>query len=167
MEKQEKNQWHPGFAAAMRMELRENRNDLEFEEEHPLSRKPLQIDLLIVKNDRNIAIRNKIGKIFKRYNIIEYKSPGDELGIDVFYKVVAYACLYKNSSDRENGYKAEDITITLVRHSYPRTLMKYLQNEGYEVEKDTAGIYTISGNIMFSMQVIVSKGIGKHRAYMA
>lgn len=53
---QKKNQWHPGFAAAIRMELKENREGLTFEEEHPLSKKPLQIDMLIIKNEKNVKI---------------------------------------------------------------------------------------------------------------
>lgn len=107
------NQWHPGFVAAMQMEFADNREDLEFIQEHNLSKKPLQIDLLVIKNSKNIVIRNGIGKLFRRYNIIEYKSPDDEMGIDVFYKVNAYACLYKSSADKENLYHVDDITITL------------------------------------------------------
>ena len=40
-------QWHPGFCAAAEIELRQNREDLEFHREYNLSKKPLQIDLLI------------------------------------------------------------------------------------------------------------------------
>lgn len=123
---QKKNQWHPGFAAAIRMELKENREGLTFEEEHPLSKKPLQIDMLIIKNEKNVKIKNKIGRIFRRYNIVEYKSPDDSMSVDTFYKVVGYACLYKVSSEYENAYDAEEITITLVRQRYPITLMRYL-----------------------------------------
>ena len=151
------NQWHPGFVAALQMELWENREDLEFTEEHNLSKKPLQIDLLVIKNNKNTVIRNGIGKIFRRYNIIEYKSPDDEMGVDVFYKVNAYACLYKSGGDRENMYHVDDITITLLRHNYPRTLMEHLQAEGYTVTKRESGIYEASGKNMFATQIIVSK----------
>lgn len=157
MGEQKKTQWHPGFTAAIRMELRDNRDDLEFKEEHNLSKKPLQIDLLIIKNDKNVAIQNKIGKIFKRYNILEYKSPDDEMGVDAFYKVLAYACLYKSSGERENEYKANDITITFIRQRYPKTLIEYLENEGYVVERKHPGIYYITGKTIFDMQIIVSK----------
>ena len=157
MEEKKKNQWHPGFAAAIRMELRDNRNDLEFETEHNLSRKPLQIDLLIIKNNRNAVMQNKIGRIFRRYNIVEYKSPDDEMGIDTFYKVIAYACLYKANSDWEDGNKASDITITLIRHRYPRKLLEYLKEEGCIVKREYPGIYYLTNNMMFKIQIIVSK----------
>ena len=44
-------QWHPGFVAAMDMELREDRDILELESEHNLNRKPLEIDLLVIKKE--------------------------------------------------------------------------------------------------------------------
>ena len=33
-------QWHPGFTAAIQMELKHNWHHLTFEEEHNLSKKP-------------------------------------------------------------------------------------------------------------------------------
>jgi hypothetical protein len=156
---QEKNQWHPGFTAAMQMELKDNREDLVFEEEHSLSKKPLQIDLLVIKNEKNVVLKNRIGKLFKRYNVLEYKSPDDEMGVDTFYKVVAYACLYKAESDVENGYEAKDITITLIRHRKPVRLMQYLKQEGYELTEAYPGIYYISGKTMFDVQIIVSREV--------
>jgi len=42
-------QWHPGFVAAMDLELKEYRKDLLFEKKYNLNTKPLEIDLLIIK----------------------------------------------------------------------------------------------------------------------
>ena len=55
------------------------------------------------------------------------------------------------------NYKAEDITITLIRQRYPRTLVNYLKQQGFTVEKRFPGIYYVTGNILFAMQIIVSK----------
>ena len=41
-------QWHPAFCAAAELELRFNKDDLEFKREYNLSKKPLQMDLLII-----------------------------------------------------------------------------------------------------------------------
>ena len=87
-------QWHPGFVSAMNLELRENRTDLIYEKEYNLNTKPLEIDLLVIKKDGNVQIVNEIGKLFRGHNIMEYKSPKDELNIDTFYKAGAYAGLY-------------------------------------------------------------------------
>lgn len=59
----QKIQWHPGFYAAAELELRHNRKDLEFHREYNLSKKPLQIDLLIIEKLKDIQIQNEIGKI--------------------------------------------------------------------------------------------------------
>ena len=40
-------QWHQGFSAALRITLQEEMEFLEMQEEYLLSRKPLQIDILI------------------------------------------------------------------------------------------------------------------------
>ncbi len=42
-------QWHPGFAAAMGLELAENRDDLIIQKEFNLNTKPLEIDLLVTQ----------------------------------------------------------------------------------------------------------------------
>lgn len=94
--KETKVQWHPGFIAAMNLELTQNKKDLFFEKEYNLNTKPLEIDLLIIKKEAMTEIASEIGKIFRGHNILEYKSPEDHLDIDAFYKTTAYACLYKS-----------------------------------------------------------------------
>ena len=100
-DKLEKDYWHPGFLGAMEIEFREFRSDLVFDDEHSLSKEPLRIDLLVIKKNRNVRIRNQIGDIFRQYNVIEYKSPDDGMTIDDYYKTIGYACLYKGGEDGE------------------------------------------------------------------
>lgn len=47
--KAEKLQWHPAFCAATELELRQDLDVLELIPEYNLSKKPLQIDLVIIK----------------------------------------------------------------------------------------------------------------------
>lgn len=58
----EKIQWHPAFDAALQIELGEEAKYLTFESEHLLSKKPMQIDVL-VKNEKKVKIRKNIGRI--------------------------------------------------------------------------------------------------------
>ncbi|MBQ3027445.1 MAG: hypothetical protein IJD26_00065, partial [Lachnospiraceae bacterium] len=88
-------QWHSAFYAGLQIELAEEARYLEFENEHMLSSKPMQVDVLIIKKDKDRKIKKNIGRIFRTYNIIEYKSPDDSLSIDDFYKVYGYTCFYK------------------------------------------------------------------------
>lgn len=94
-------QWHPAFAAALRIELEKELEDLIIEEEHLLSHKPLQIDILLIKKTSKQQLDKNIARIFKEHNIIEYKSPNDSLSINDFYKVLGYACIYQ--ADTKNG----------------------------------------------------------------
>ena len=94
--KTEKLQWHPAFCAATELELRQDLDVLELIPEYNLSKKPLQIDLVIIKKmDWKRTLQNEIGHIMRGHNILEYKGPGDELTIDSFFKVIGYASLYK------------------------------------------------------------------------
>lgn len=61
-------QWHPAFFAAVNLELSENRQNLQFAREYNLNVKPLEIDLLITKNDPDTSVNNEIGRIFKGRN---------------------------------------------------------------------------------------------------
>ena len=153
--KSQKLQWHPAFCSALRLELLEDAENLEFTDEFQLTEKPLQIDCTVVKVKRDCKIKNEIGKIFRKHNIFEYKSPMDELNIDTFYKAVAYACLYKVLPNHVNEIPAEEITITLIRDRKPVKLMQELEKSGYECKKETVGIYYVSG-VMFPVQIIAS-----------
>lgn len=54
-------QWHPAFSAALRITLKEEMGFLEMYEEYPLSKKPLQIDILVIKKQKDIIIRKAVG----------------------------------------------------------------------------------------------------------
>lgn len=90
-------QWHTGFVHAMRLYLKDYEDDIEFNEEFQLTRKPLSIDLTIVKKPDDLIINNNIGRFFRKHNILEYKSPKDELNLETFYKVQAYALHIRGS----------------------------------------------------------------------
>ena len=154
-EKQKKLQWHPAFCSALRLELLEDAENLEFTDEFQLTEKPLRIDCTVVKVKKNCKIKNEIGKIFRKHNIFEYKSPKDELNIDTFYKAVAYACLYKVLPNHVDEIPAEEITITLIRDRKPVKLLGELEKSGYGYKKEAAGIYYVNG-AMFPVQIIVS-----------
>ncbi len=154
-------QWHPGFAAAMGLELAENRDDLIIQKEFNLNTKPLEIDLLVIKKNSDIRIDNEIGHIFKGHNIMEYKSPEDHLNIDTFYKAAAYACLYKSCGAKVDAIKADDITVSLVRDIRPLGLLQYLKKQGFLITNPYRGIYYIEGKVLFPTQIVVTRELGE------
>ena len=150
-------QWHPAFYAGVQIELCEEADQLIFENEHQLGTKPKEIDVLIIKKQSNHQIKKNIGKIFRKYNIIEYKSPTDYLSIDDFYQVYAYACFYKADAPILNYVPAREITITFVSEHYPRNLIKHLEKERlYHIRKIEHGIYYVEGDY-FPIQIICTK----------
>ena len=137
-------QWHPAFFEAIRLELEDYESDLEFVAERQLTTKPLQIDVVIVKKTRDMPIKKNIAEIFRRDNIIEYKSPTDYVSIENFYRVYAYACLY---AFLEEGADITDMTLTFVASSHPRELLAHLREaRGCTVEEKWPGVYIVSGD---------------------
>ena len=149
-------QWHPAFFAGLQIELAEEAHHLSFESEHQLGTKPKEIDVLVIKKDSDVSIKKNIGRIFRKHNIIEYKSPDDYLSIDAFYKVYGYACFYKADTTHANEIKAKEITISYVSKGYPYKLVKHLEREMHlKIQKIEKGIYYVLG-MCFSIQLIVT-----------
>lgn len=151
-------QWHPGFYAGLQIELAEEAHHLSFENEHQLGTKPKEIDVLVIKKDSNVAIKKNIGRIFRKHNIIEYKSPEDYLSIDDFYKVYGYACFYKADVKKVNEIKVKEITISFVTKRYPGKVMKHLEKErNLKVQRVEKGIYYVDvGGNCFPIQFVVT-----------
>ena len=108
-------QWNPAFNADLQIEFREEKEKLKFEQEYLLSSKPMAIDVLIIKKKNAEPIHKNIGKIFRKYNIIEYKSPSDALSVDDFVKkssIVYYSreALRKIHKDIEQFATSEQLT---------------------------------------------------------
>jgi len=143
----------------MRLELRDEEG-LIYQDEFDLTDKPLKIDLMIVKKSEDVVINNKIGKIFKGHNVIEYKSPTDTMNSNTFYKTIAYACLYMVSPKHAETINSDDVTITLLRNKKPVKLLQFLETKGYFVNNIYSGIYYITG-LLFDMQVIVSSELSE------
>ena len=159
----QKIQWHPAFVAATKIEFEDEREKLKFESEYQLSKKPMQIDLLILKKVENVSIYKNIGKIFRGNNVLEYKSPTDYMGVDDFYKVYGYACFYKADSEEANSIAINDITISLVSKKYPRKVIEHLTKErGYKIRKEEEGIYYVEGDI-FPIQILVTSRLSKEK----
>lgn len=149
-------QWHPGFVAAMDLELAENRADLVYEKEYNLNTKPLEIDLLVIKKDKDVRTVNEIGWIFRGYNVLEYKSPDDSLDIDAFYKAGAYASLYKAYGKVSDERKADDITVSLIREARPEGLFEYFKKHNIRTENPHRGIYYVQDEVLFPTQIVVA-----------
>lgn len=161
----EKLQWHPAFSAALRIEFEENLDDLDFKDEYQLSKKPMQMDILVIKKDNNVSIKKNIGHIFRTHNIIEYKSPDDSLNMNDFYKVYGYTCFYQSDTEKVKEIPPEEITITFVCGHYPRKMIQHLKAaRKIEIEKYGDGIYYLKGD-EFPIQLLITTQLSKEHNY--
>lgn len=151
----EKIQWHPGFYSGLELELRDYKDYLEFQTEYELSRKPLRMDILVIKKNPNVVIDDPLASFYSTHNIVEYKSPSDGLTIDDFYKVIGYALIYKGLGKSKNAILRSEITISFYRDSCPRELIHDLKNEGATVEEVQSGIYSVEGIIDIPIYIFV------------
>ena len=151
--KKERIAWHPAFVEAIRAELEEYRDVLEFRAEYPLTTEPLRIDVLIVKKRADAVIKKNIARIFREHNIIEYKSPGDYVSRPSFQKAQSYAWLY---ASLEN-LPIQNLTVTLVESGHPRSLIHHLKADlGHRVKEREPGIYVVK-EMPMPVQIIESE----------
>jgi hypothetical protein len=149
--------WHPAFVQAIRLELEQYGDKLEFIPEAQLTAEPLKIDVVVIKKARDLVIEKNIAVIFREYNILEYKNPTDHVSIGDFYKVYAYACLYASLEE----VPITAITLTFVESRRPRNLLAHLKKvRGYTVEEGLPGIYTVTGDIL-PIQIINSRRLSE------
>lgn len=154
-------QWHPAFYAVLQIELQDEFKHLDFENEHMLGTKPKQIDVLVIKNKENIRIKKNIGRIFRKYNLIEYKNPKDYLSIDDFYKCYAYACLFKQEGSGRDPIDIRDITLTFVSRRFPLKLINHWKKvRAFQIVKHEEGIYYILGDII-PIQLLITRMLTK------
>lgn len=157
-----KKQWHPAFCSAIKLEFRKNKDALYYTSEYNINTKPIQVDLLVIKKPKVTVIDNELGKLFRGHNLMEYKSPDDDLNEDVLWKVLGYAYLYKANEPKADQIALEDITITLVRKRKPVKLLKDLiDHYRFTAVKPYEGIYYITKDGFFPIQIVVSKELAK------
>jgi hypothetical protein len=134
--------WHPAFFAALRLALEDYSHILDFDPEHQLNGAPLSIDALVTLKAPRNPVKTGIAALFRRKNIIEYKSPDDYLSIRDFHKALGYAGIY---GDKEKLSMAR-LSITLVSSRYPVSLLRYLPEFlRRDVEEREPGIYVADG----------------------
>lgn len=148
--------FHYGFYAAMKVEYDIIHADVTYEQEKQLGEEPIRLDFLIIRKDTSTLLSDPIGAFFKAVNLFEYKSPEDGLSIDDFYKAQGYGLIYKGYDRKVNALPIDDMTLTLVRHSYPRDLFKALKKSGFIIKEPHRGIFRFEGKISIPVQLVVS-----------
>ena len=142
-EKAEKIRWHLGFQGGMELELRQWKADLEFNPEEPLSKEALVMDLLIIKRRKEVVIDHPLASFYKTWNLVEYKSPNDELSINTFYKTLGYAHLFAGLAETVHGIPMSEISITMIRNAFPIALFRELGQQGIPPVEVLPGVWAL------------------------
>ncbi len=147
--------WHSGFAGGLNLSMKDYMQDIEIRREVQLSKKPIRMDCLILKKKDDVIIDNDLGRGFRGHNIIEYKNPDDELNVDVVWKTIGYAGIYKSLGRSVNEIPAEELTISIVRSRKPVKLFDYIAKSYGEVIREQDGVYLIDGIISIPLRIVV------------
>ena len=153
--------WHYGFYAAMKAEYGDKGLPMDvFDQEVPLGVEPVRLDMVIKTQG---PLSDPLGSFYRVHNVHEYKSPDDSLSVDEFYRALTYPLHYKYYDHKVNEIPLKDLTLTIVRHSYPREMIKTLEADGFKVKlrkseegEEYQGIYEVSGKLPVPTQIVVT-----------
>ncbi len=146
--------WHSGFAGGLGLCFRRYRDKITIEREHLLSKQPLRVDFLVLKKQAGVVLDNAIGRGLRMHNIIEYKNPDDALNIDVIWKTIGYAGLYKSQGEKVDVISDNEITISIFRYTVSEKLLEDLTKRGLLVTKIEKGIYEVTGLCKLPIRLI-------------
>lgn len=157
-------QWHPAFSSALQIELAEDCEELWVSTEHQLTRKPLIMDVLIIKKTKDYQCRNPIAEFFREHNIIEYKNPQESYGINDLCRTLAYAGIYQSNTEKEGEIDPEEITVTVVCGRYPRKVIHGLKAMyGVTFYLCAPGIYRPDPDKHFPIQFVINTRLDPER----
>ena len=154
--------WHPAVVQAIGNELEDCRKNLAIEAEYQLTTEPLRIDVLIIKKKRDITIKKNIAQIFRRCNIVEFKSPDDSATVAAYNKTHAYARLYASL----NNINIDDLSVTVVATRYPRKLLTFLRKQ-FVVHQKQPGIYLVDGEVYPTQVIVTTELLEKDNFWLA
>ena len=149
-------QYHPAFVRGLEILFWDYLDQIDIQEEQVLKTGGIRVDVIILKN-RDVSIDFDIARIFRKYNIIEYKRANDSPNEDVFSKVMGYVYLYKSLSKTVGAVPFSELTASIYRHNYPKEFFKKIESDGGTIEKRYDGVYEISGFGPIKIQILVGK----------
>ena len=149
--------WHSAMFGAISLILKPHKYNLTLEREHLLNLMPTRIDCLVVKKNADIPIDLDVFRLFRKHNVVEFKSYRDDLDENVIWHTIGYAASYKSL---EPDVSADEVTITIFRTSFPRKLLKELEDHGWIIEEKYHNIIYLTGKIDIPIQIVVARELG-------
>jgi hypothetical protein len=141
--------WHPLLANLLRWQLGDH---YQLQEEVPVGRKPLQIDLLLLllheqgelpEDTRRILAG--LAEYFGAITLLELKSPSDTLRAGDFQTFLAYALLYRAQSDPQLDPSRLHLLVLAPRLTKP--YREELRTLSVTPQQEQAGIWRLQGGM--------------------
>ena len=149
------NDWHAWFYALLRITFHKY-PAVDVLREVMLGVQAPRADFIVIVEDKKLNLGLKIFSFFRKYDILEFKSPDDELNMFTLWKGVGYVSFYLNHA-REKGKDIEmsEITLSFFREARPVKLFEQL---GKCLEKGPAdGIYYVRNwEVNIPIQIVVT-----------
>ena len=78
---------------------------------------------------------------------------------------IRHACLYNGYGNTVNEIPENELSVSLFREVYPEKLFLTLCEQGHRIKERYPGIYYVTGNLPFPVQIVVTKQLKreKHR----
>ena len=149
------NDWHAWFYALLNI-LFYRIPSVDIRREVMLGVQAPRADFIIIVDDEQIDLGLQIFSIFRKHDIIEFKSPDDSLNIFTLWKGIGYVTFYLNDVKE----KGEDISMSEITLSFFREVkpVKLFDELGDCVENGPAkGIYYIKNwEVNIPIQIVVT-----------
>ena len=149
------NDWHAWFYALLRITFHKFPT-VDVLREVMLGVQAPRADFIIIVDDQKVDLVLKIFSFFRKHDILEFKSPDDELNMFTLLKGAGYVFFYMNDvKEKGEGIDLSEITLSFFREAKPVKLFGQL---GECVEKGPAdGIYYIKNwEVSFPIQIVVT-----------
>ena len=149
------NDWHAWFYALLNI-IFHKVPTVRIQREVLLGVQSPRADFVVIVEDEQTNLELQIFAIFKKYNIIEFKSPDDALNMFTLWKGIGYVSFYLNDI-KEKGEEIDisEVTLSFFRETKPVKLFQELGE--CLVNGPAKGIYYIKNWIVgIPIQIIVT-----------
>jgi hypothetical protein len=141
--------WHPLLASLLRWQLGSH---YRLEEEVPVGRKPLQIDLLLLRREqgelpaRARQVLAGLAEYFNELTLVEFKSPSDTLRAGDFQTFLAYAFLYR--AQNQPLLDPDKLNLLVIAPRLTRPYRDELRTLGVTPQPHEPGIWRLEGGVI-------------------
>ena len=148
--------WHAGFEALLRMEAHRFGDRVQIKTEHLLGEEPPRADFVVLIDQEGLLSDKAVFRIFRKFNVVEFKNRHDALNERVLRKGCGYVNLYIGTAEHEGDVPSDQVTLSIFRASKPEKLFREMRERGQLTEDSVKGIYHAEGIMDIPFQIVIT-----------